>query len=473
MTRVICKKILRMDNMNDKLIDKHSIGMVAALLLATCFAFFCFFYQIINPPCCDADGYIRIAKAYAKFGVSLNEKELDGLRLYGYPLFLSLVIKLAGTLGLQFSFLLFIVQLSLYFLATFLLSQIITQNFSRLVGVVVFYSLLGNVVVYPYLGVALSDGFTTILVVFIVYLILKILVCMFSDVGFTRAAGWLILLGYFVGFAVMVRPASIYLLMPLVVLGCVFIYTQNLNPFSVGLLFVSSVAIGFMLAVTPQLIYNFSSFKTFGFLPVENLGASQFDWGKHVLKYLTNLSGGNPQICYKSPWTVGSPGEGLVWYIQNPIIGFKTVFLHLYGVLDYDYLFPYVYNLENRYRPILFIFSQFVVFWGVAGYFYAVSDLRKIDSTFKCIKSNVTYLLFSLVFPSFLIGWASIHAFSGSEIRWSLPVVAALLPLAAWVVFVRVRAIKQNKLIYGLFFLYLIFAAILSHFLGGLKQFCS
>lgn len=459
--------------MEDKLIGRRNIEMLATLLLATCFAFFCFYYQIINPPCCDADGYIRIAKAYAKFGISLNEKELDGLRLYGYPLFLSLVIKLAGFLGLQFGFLLFVIQLSFYFLATFLLSQIIAQNFSKLVGVVVYYSLLGNIVVYPYLGVALTDGFTTILVIFIVYFVLKVLICTFTDVGFARAVGWLILLGYFVGFAVMVRPASIYLLMPLVIFIGVLIYTQNINPYSVGFLFVSSVAIGFMLAVTPQLIYNFSSFKTFGFLPVDNLGATQFDWGTYVLKYLTNLSGGNLQVCYKSPWSVGAHGEGLAWYVKNPIIGFKTIFVHLYGVLDHDYLFPYVYNLKIRYRPILFIFSQFVVFWGLIGYFYAVSRLRKYNSAFDFGKSNIVYLLFGLTLPGFLLGWASVHAFSGSEVRWSLPVVAVLLPLAIWVVFVRLRPIKQNKLIYGLFVLYLIFAAILSRFLGSLKQYCS
>lgn len=466
------RKFFGINNMEEKSMGKQHIGMLVALLLATCFAFFCFFYQIINPPCCDADGYLRIAKAYAEFGISLNEKELDGLRLYAYPLFLSLILKLAGVLGIQFGFLLFIVQLSLYFLATYLLSQVIAKNLSQLTGVVVFYSLLGNMVVYPYLGVALTDGFTAILIVFIVYSVLKISNCIFSGDGAVRTTGWLVLLGYLVGFAVMVRPASIYLLFPLLVVTAALFFGRKEYAISLASLLVLAVSVGFMLAVSPQIIYNYSAFKVFGFMPVENLGASQFDWGTHILKYLTNLSGGSLQICYKSPWTNGSHGEGLAWYVHNPIIGFKTIFMHLYGVLDYDYLFPYVYSLKIKYRPILFIFSQFVVFWGVAGYFYAINDLRKFDSILKSVKSNMTYLLFSLGFPALIVGWAAIHAFSGSEVRWSLPVVAALLPLAGWVVFVRLRSVGKNRVIYGAFIAYLIFAAIISRFLGNLKQFC-
>ena len=208
-------------------------------------------------------------------------------------------------------------------------------------------------------------------------------------------------------------------------------------------------------------------------MPVFGLGASQFDWGTYVLKYLTNLSGGNLQMCYKSPWSLGANGQGLSWYAHNPLIGFKTIFTHIYGVLDFDYLFPYVYKLHIKYRPVLFIFSQFVVFWGLAGYFYAVSELRKYDAALKTARSNAVRILFTYAFPSLLIGWASVHAFSGSEIRWSLPIVAALLPLSVWVVFVKLPLIRQNAKIYGVFFLYLVFAVWMSSFLSSLMQYCS
>jgi hypothetical protein len=457
----------------NKFEGNQSIGMQIALLLATCFAIFCFYYQIKQPPCCDADGYTRIAKAYVESGISLNEKELDNLRLYGYPLFLSWIIKLAGILGLQFKFLLFISQLTLYFLGVYLLSQVIVKNYSRQIGIIVFYSLLANLVIYPYLAIALTDGFTAILLVYIVYAILKIFTYTSPGTDANKTVGWRILLGYLIGFAVMVRPGSIYLLFPLCVVVCIFIYCQKKNLFALGVLSVSSILIGFLLAVTPQVIYNFSAFNVLSFMPVADLGASQFDWGSHVLKYMTNLSGGNMQMCYTSPWTQGSHGEGLAWYMHNPLVGFMTIFSHLYGVLDFDYLFPYVYKLHIKYRPVLFIFSQFVVFWGLAGYFYGVRELHKYDAALKTARSNAVRILFTYAFPCLLIGWASVHAFSGSENRWSLPIIAALLPLSVWVVFVKLPLIRQNAKIYGVFFLYLVFAVWMSSFLSSLMQYCS
>jgi hypothetical protein len=458
--------------MENTSLSKQTDRMQIAIMLASCFAFFCYFYQLQNPPCCDAASYVQIAKTYAVSGISQSGNALDSLRLYGYPLFLSLIVKIAAILGLQFTFVLFAVQVSFFFLATYLLSQIITKNFSPLVGKVVFYSLLANILIYPNLATSLTDGVTVVLLILIAYTILKILISIVFDSRPVQIGGWGALLGYFVGFAIMVRPASIYLLLMLVVVICFFIWLEKSNTLSLGLLLVLAVAVGFMFAVTPQVVYNFSSFHVFSFMPVTDLGALQFDVGTHSLKYLTNLAGGNPELCYESPWSQGAHGEGLVWYFKNPLIGFKTVFMHLYGALDHDYLFTYVYNLNIWYRPILFIFSQFVLFWGVVGYFYAANDLRKFDSPDKNEKSKVLHILFSLTFVSFMVGWASIHAFARNEVRFSLPVIAVLLPLAAWVVFVRLRTLSQNKLIYGIFVMYLLLAATLSSFLGGLKQIC-
>lgn len=450
----------------------ENVGMLIALTFASCFAFFCFFYQLKNPPCCDAASYVQIAKTYAVSGISQSGSFLDTLRLYGYPLFLSLVIKIAGVLGLQFAFVLFAIQLSLYFIVTYFLSQIISINFSPLIGKIIFYSLLANIVIYPNLATSLTDGLTVILIISIAYAILKILINMLTDAQPIQIVGWGIILGYFVGFAIMVRPASIYLLLLLVVVLLYFIWFQRGNIPSLGLLTLLSTLVGFSLAVTPQVIYNFSAFQVFGFMPVTDLGAQQFDVGTHSLKYLTNMTGGNPELCYESPWSRGAHGEGLVWYLNNPLIGFKTIFMHLYGALDHDYLFTYVYNLNIWYRPILFGFSQFVLFWGVVGCFYAAHDLRKFDLQYNGSKPKLVHILFVLTIFSFLVGWASVHAFARNEVRFSLPVIAVLLPLAAWVVFIKLRSIRQNKLIYSIFLFYLVFAANLSNFLGGLKQIC-
>jgi hypothetical protein len=50
----------------------------------------------------------------------------------------------------------------------------------------VFYSLLGNMIVSPYFGIALTDGFTAILLVYVVYAILKIFTCTLQLMEQTR-----------------------------------------------------------------------------------------------------------------------------------------------------------------------------------------------------------------------------------------------------------------------------------------------
>jgi hypothetical protein len=454
--------------------SKKKIIIILALLLATIIAFICFYYQIRYPPCCDADGYIRMAKSYLHSGISLNESELDNLRLYGYPLFLSWIIKLSNIIGVQYSYILFLTQLILYFIGVYFLSYLVSTNYSFKIGLVVFYALLANIVIYPYLGVALTDGFTAILHIYIISIVLKVFsLNESSDDTLISIFFWLLLLGGATGFSIMVRPASIYLLLPISAVLVIFIISQIENRLLLGTLTVLSVSIGFLITVTPQVIYNFASFRIMSFMPVADLGASQFDWGTHVLKYLTNLSGGNLQMCYFSPWSEGSHGVGLRWYFDNPLIGFKTIFIHLYGVLDFDYYFPYVYNLKNKYRPILFLFSQFVLYWGIVGFFSAVQELKAYKNRLKTTKSLSVYRLTIFAFPCLLIGWSGVHAFSGSENRWSLPIVAALLPFAVWVVFAKSNSLKNNMRSYGIFVLYLIFAAMLSNFIAGLMRFCS
>ena len=55
------------------------------MLFAVFFATATYFYQIAFPTCCDANGYLQMAKIYAESGI--GNTEFSSLRLYGYPLF--------------------------------------------------------------------------------------------------------------------------------------------------------------------------------------------------------------------------------------------------------------------------------------------------------------------------------------------------------------------------------------------------
>ena len=45
----------------------------------------------------------------------------------------------------------------------------------------------------------------------------------------------------------------------------------------------------------------------------------------------------------------------------------KTGLVHIFAALDFDYFFPYIYDLDPWYQGPLFVLSHSIVFWGVVG----------------------------------------------------------------------------------------------------------
>ena len=86
---------------------------ITAILIAVVFSWLCYFYQIVYPVCCDALTYMDFAKQYVSRGLIV---ETSGLRLYGYPLFVALNIKLANLMPVQVGLVLYLVQTGLYLL---------------------------------------------------------------------------------------------------------------------------------------------------------------------------------------------------------------------------------------------------------------------------------------------------------------------------------------------------------------------
>lgn len=445
--------------------DRIKIG---ASLLAVGFSLLCFQYQLVYKPCCDAVDYLRLGEIYAKSGAM--DIGSGALRLYGYPLFLAVVVKASQIFLLPASYLVFLAQVTLYFLAVYLLSRTVASYFSHTYADIVFYALLSNVVVYPYLAISLSDGFSVILLIFIAYAVLHVFFgksCP-STIAKVKSAYWLFLLGFLVGFSVMVRPANVYLLILVFIVVAACAYHCNVEVGNTGLgVEALSVVAGFLLAVAPQLVFNYSAYGVFGFMPVVDLGGAQIEWGLKYLKYATNLSGGSPQLYYTNPWFSGTPG-GLIWYVDNPLLGLATIAVHIFAAFDFDYLFPYIYNLSPWYGPILFAFSHFVLFWGAIGYLWSIAALRNLTAGTRTPRARFPVILLTLLYAGLILGWISVHALTAVENRFSLPIVAALLPLAIWALFVKAKTMRRRKLIYGAFSVYLVAAWQLHGFIAAL-----
>ncbi len=71
----------------------NSPAKITAILIAAIFSWLCYLYQIVHPVCCDALEYVRLAEQYIANGIIADP---SGVRLYGYPLFVALNIKLAN-----------------------------------------------------------------------------------------------------------------------------------------------------------------------------------------------------------------------------------------------------------------------------------------------------------------------------------------------------------------------------------------
>lgn len=440
----------------------NSPEKIIAILIVVIFSWFCYFYQIAFPVCCDAPTYIDLAEQYVARGLII---ETSGLRLYGYPFFLAINMKLANLISVQVGVILFLTQITLYLLGVCLVSKQISRIFSTAIANVCFFSLLSNIFVYPYLTISLTDGFTVILLLFICLVILKL----FSEpfpLSLNRKSVLLsIVLGFFLGFAIMVRPANISWLLLLLPVSVVWsIHCRDRWRSGGGAIF--AISIGFALAVAPQIQLNLDGFSRFTFLPTRDLGGDQIRWGIGYIKYATSMVNGAAGLVYANPALHGS-SETIVWYFNNPFAGLKTILLHIFSAFDFDYLFPYIYNYNPSYRFFIFSFSHLVLFWSVVGYVLAIYSMDHSPETNSQAKSIQKLLL--ILYTCLVFGWVTVHALSAVENRFALPIVAAMLPLSAWALFVKAKHLKSRNFLYGFFGVYLLLAWQLSAFVSSLK----
>lgn len=438
---------------------------LSIIFIATLFAYWCFLDQypaVVHPcNCADAYAYTYIGNLYQASGF---ENHLWGkLRSYAYPLFLSGIFDVADFFRIDSAHAIFSVQLFIYFACALIFSNNLSRNTSRSLGDLVFTAFILNAYIYPVLAISLTDGISVC--------ILMLIGTAVVDIAFQGVkARNLATLGFMCGLSIMVRPSTLFLLAPLVAtLAYYCIYSNHRASAKAGLLVLCAVC--FAMAVSPQIYLNVKYYDRWTFLPVFDLGNFQIDAGIRMIKYATNLAGEKPTLPYFNPLSTPNT-DGIFWYILNPINGFFTAFLHLFAALDFDYLTVYIFNKNPWYRPILFIYSQSINFWGIAGIIYWQKKCRPPKEWGTKINTRNIYLM-SMIFL-FILGWASLTSITAVENRFALPVVTLLLPFAFWSISSGKFRVKALNIPLWLWFLiYLGFAMIISWYIGGLKVFDS
>lgn len=376
----------------------HSVLVLGAIfLLAMGFMFF--MEQSLQPPCCDAKNYLELAKKYNVEGITVKEP----LRTFAYPLILSLVIKTSQAINLSESLLVFLLQISVYYLAVVVVSNVASE-YSRKLSMAIYTALCANIFVIPYAGITLTDSLYTSLSMLILGGIMKTESLQRSEQSISTKRVFLGTL--LLSLAIVIRPAAVWLAAPALYCLVRLTWKRGVSVFD------------FLLATTAgavplyiQIALNFTNYKVISFLPVTDLGGAQIKWGIENIKYGTWM--GSVKNFYSSGHLVDihSRELDLWWYFNNPIDSIKLLAFKLIGAFDFDYVIPYPYH-QPHYKWIASFFSFTILWIGVFGTLVhlCTKKLTVLGSRFMPV----------IIFT----GWCAISLISALELRFVLPLIS-------------------------------------------------
>lgn len=430
---------MKLENISWRVLPKfrfHDLSFVcgfAALLFLLSFSFYV--YQIRGgEPCCDAVQYIEIAERINAHGLAAHS-----LRTWGYPWFLSIVYKVADALNFEKSFLVWFAQTAIYLFGSIFIYRVLSVR-SNLVGRVVYALLCLNFFLIPYLGITLSDGLATTLIIIVYGFLIKF---SFSEKNIVDPSlvFWVFL---FSSFAVVVRPASIWIAAPVFFALFCLITVENFTKALVAMVFG-------LLPLFVQISLNASDLGLISFMPATDLGALQLKWGIENIKYATWLGGGPVQNFYSSRFLIEVGGQdlGIAWYLNNPLDACKLIVVKLIAGFDFDYLMPYPKSAPFFKWQYSFI-SLSVLYFGVVGVFARLVPVRP----------NFNSIDFALRFVPLVsfIAWSSVSLVSALELRFVLPIFSLFL-INTPSVFIGIRSVNRVYVgcavfFYGLFIVF-------------------
>jgi hypothetical protein len=258
----------------------------------------------------------------------------------------------------------------------------------------------------------------------------------------------------------MVRPGNIYLVafvglaMPILALLRRRIWLLAALP---------TAALGFAAAVAPQVEFNWQHYQQFTFMPVSELGKFQLGAGRTLLKYATWTKAGGQGITYPNPWAGLPSAEGAAWYLHQGAAAAKTIAMHVFGMLDFEYYTPYVDTVKPRHEFLLLVLSQGLVFWAMVGWLRA-------GLAWRSVKGQPAYPLPVLLALTalFATSWLGVYALTAGENRFAMPLSVVAGPFAFWALSRRLDR-TQWEIIAG-FAVYLSLAHHAACLLNGLRS---
>lgn len=288
-----------------------------------------------------------------------------GLRTYGYPAFLIPWRALAGEDHGALQWLVFAAQVAIHLGACWLLARRVARAFGDDgLGRATLILLVLNPFVLILTGLLLADFLSAALIAVAVALLLP-------PRGPAPPAGAVLRDGMLalgtLALAAEVRPANA-MLVPLGALlwGIRWWGSARCAPprFVGGLVLAGAVS---LLPLIPQAALNWRIFGTPHPFVVESLYGLQLQLGLENLKYATILPRDfriKPTLPYVSPFSHGQ--ADIAGFAQSDPLGLVATFaLHLFALLDQDYPFPYIREVDPWHRWPLSVVN-YLFLWGAA-----------------------------------------------------------------------------------------------------------
>jgi hypothetical protein len=393
-----------------------------------------FFIQWKNV-CCDAIQYVEFAGSYFDSGFFTAITGSDR-RTIGYISLLALLKLITGGLtGVDFDFVAFVLQWAFYNWAALQLARELSlktgYNFK-----IFFLILISNVVFIPYLNLTLTEAVYITLFVWWLFFISK------SNILFSSKPLKLhsfILASLTAGFALIVRPAALWIVVAQAMLIGFLLFRTELkqNRWVKGIVLSVAASVTCLLFFPLlQAFHNLIVFDHFTALPHFNLAQYQYSLGVENIKYDTfiSASGRGYGVFYKNIFFDGGLAE-LSWYFGNPVAAIKTFGLKLIALFDFQYLFPYIVNQDPWHGILTRLYGATALFFGITGMLFFQRKTKNIFLSFAVL--------------TLFILWLGTAVLSTVEVRFGLPMVTyfgllSLLPLEYFY-----KSAMRTKIVFG------------------------
>jgi len=227
---------------------------------------------------------------------------------------------------------------------------------------------------------------------------------------------------FLAGVATMLRPTSLPVVVAVVMLWGARAVVFRDVPWTAWIVTVIGLAIPFV----PQVESNWRAFGQFHPLVTGGgLYEAHMVWAMYFLKYGTVVvPEGVGGLVYLSPFVPNGAVEPIEVLRASPLAYVATLAVHLFALVDVDFPFVYVRDLDPWYRWPLSLLNYLYLGLALAGAVIAVRRVRDRAARRRVFAVAAGYLAAG--------GYAVVFAPVVVEARYGLPIFLLLLPAVVW-----------------------------------------